>query len=114
VPIHDWTRVDAGIFHAFHHGWIEEISRSQCGHLAVLGQEYAAPADKPLTLAAYDAGLTLRAYVEPVAVGDPLPDMPLFREPTAHVFVPFGATYQRAFAVLPRRWSALLDKAKER
>src|SRR3954447_8617745 len=27
MPIHDWTRVDAGIFHAFHHGWIEELSR---------------------------------------------------------------------------------------
>src|SRR5262249_46294046 len=28
VPVHDWTRVDAGIFHAFHHGWIEEIARA--------------------------------------------------------------------------------------
>jgi hypothetical protein len=28
VPIHDWTRVDAGIFHAFHHSWIEEIARA--------------------------------------------------------------------------------------
>src|SRR5271165_4095812 len=27
MPIHDWTRVEAGIFHHFHHGWIEEISR---------------------------------------------------------------------------------------
>jgi hypothetical protein len=28
MPIHDWTRVDAGIFHDFHHGWIEEIKRA--------------------------------------------------------------------------------------
>jgi len=28
MPIHDWTRVDAGIFHAFHHGWIEELARA--------------------------------------------------------------------------------------
>src|ERR1700694_3311602 len=28
MPIHDWTRVDAGIFHHFHHGWIEEIKRA--------------------------------------------------------------------------------------
>jgi hypothetical protein len=28
VPIHDWTRVDAGIFHDFHHSWIEEIKRA--------------------------------------------------------------------------------------
>src|SRR5438067_1127319 len=26
MPVHDWTRVDAGIFHAFHHGWISAIS----------------------------------------------------------------------------------------
>jgi hypothetical protein len=28
MPIHDWTRVDAGIFHAFHHGWITDIARA--------------------------------------------------------------------------------------
>jgi hypothetical protein len=28
VPIHDWTRVDAGIFHDFHLSWIDEIKRS--------------------------------------------------------------------------------------
>jgi hypothetical protein len=25
MPIHDWTRVDAGIFHDFHHEWISTI-----------------------------------------------------------------------------------------
>src|SRR5437016_1212575 len=28
MPIHDWARVDAGIFHAFHHDWITDISRA--------------------------------------------------------------------------------------
>ena len=28
MPIHDWTRVPAGIFHDFHHGWIEEAKRA--------------------------------------------------------------------------------------
>ncbi|MCY2962340.1 MAG: DUF4058 domain-containing protein, partial [Planctomycetota bacterium] len=28
MPIHDWTRVDAGIFHDFHHAWIFEIKRT--------------------------------------------------------------------------------------
>src|SRR5262245_60256101 len=27
MPMHDWTRVEAGIFHAVHHGWIHEIAR---------------------------------------------------------------------------------------
>jgi hypothetical protein len=28
MPIHDWTKVEAGIFHAFHHGWITAISNA--------------------------------------------------------------------------------------
>jgi hypothetical protein len=28
MPLHDWTRVEAGIFHAFHHEWIAEIARA--------------------------------------------------------------------------------------
>lgn len=28
MPIHDWTRVDAGIFHHFHHEWISRITRA--------------------------------------------------------------------------------------
>jgi hypothetical protein len=26
MPIHDWTRVDSGLFHAFHHHWITTLS----------------------------------------------------------------------------------------
>ena len=25
MPVHDWTRVDAGLFHAFHHFWITTL-----------------------------------------------------------------------------------------
>src|SRR2546429_369776 len=25
MPIHDWTRVDAGLFHAFHQRWIHAL-----------------------------------------------------------------------------------------
>ncbi len=28
MPIHDWTRVKAGIFHDFHHEWISSIKRA--------------------------------------------------------------------------------------
>ena len=37
--------------------------------------------DKPLTVASYDAGSPQVAYVEPLACGDELPDMPLFLLP---------------------------------
>jgi hypothetical protein len=48
-------------------------------------EPFALPPDKPLTLAAYEAGPETVAYVEPVAVGDPLPDMPVFFAPGRHV-----------------------------
>jgi hypothetical protein len=75
----------------------------------VAGQDYAPPADQPLTLAAHETGLTVRAYVRPVAVGGSLPDMPLFLEPGAYVQVPLETTYQAAFAALPRRWQRVLE-----
>jgi hypothetical protein len=40
MPIHDWTRVDAGLFHAFHHGWIEELARAL--NRGVLPEDYFA------------------------------------------------------------------------
>ncbi len=67
------------------------------------------PKDTPLTLVAYECDLTTRAYIEPIAVGAPLPDMPLFLAPNAHVVVPLEATYQTAFAAMPRRWRAVLE-----
>src|SRR5262245_51681239 len=33
MPVHDWTRVTPGIFHHFHHSWIEEIMRALNGGL---------------------------------------------------------------------------------
>lgn len=70
---------------------------------------YRLPPDKPLTLVAYEAGDLVRAYVEPVAVGDALPDVPLFLEPNGCVMVPVEATYRTAFDVLPRRWRDVLQ-----
>jgi hypothetical protein len=64
--------------------------------------------DKPLTLAAYESALTVRAYVESVAVGEVLPGMPLFLEPGAHMQLPLEATYQAAWGVVPRRWRRVL------
>jgi hypothetical protein len=75
----------------------------------IADDSYRAPADKPLTLAAYSAGLTKRAYVEPVEVGDALPDMPLFLEPSSYVSVPLEKTYQAAWDGVPRRWQKVLE-----
>jgi hypothetical protein len=73
------------------------------------GGGFEPPADARLTLVAYDAGVPTTAYVEPVAVGDAMPDMPLFLEPGEYVPVPLEATYQAAWRGVPRRWRDVLE-----
>lgn len=75
----------------------------------VAGQGYTQPVDKPLTLAAYDAGAGVRAYVVSVGVADVLVDMPLFLGPRQHVELPLEETYQVAYESVPRRWRAVLE-----
>jgi hypothetical protein len=60
------------------------------------------PADKPLTVVGYDAGESLTAYVDPVAVGDQLPDAALFLAPGWYVNIPLEATYEVSWSVTPR------------
>jgi hypothetical protein len=57
-------------------------------------EDFELPADQRLTLAAYDAGPPAIAYVEPVAVGDALPGMPIFLKPDFYVPAPLDVTYQ--------------------
>lgn len=225
MPAHDWTQVDAGIFHAFHHDWITDLARTL--NRGILPEDYYAlpeqhaagfgpdvltlqgaqaeerdsespapslggagllvaapklvpidetdmefyrrkqnliavrhvsgdrvvamieivspgnkaarnalrsfiekaaelldqrihllivdllpPSGKTLAAASYETALTVRAYVCPFAVGDPLPEMPLFLEPNGCVQVPLEATYQAAFSAMPRRVRRLLERAE--
>jgi hypothetical protein len=214
MPIHDWTRVVAGIFHDFHSAWITEIrnrlntgllpddyyalseqiagslgpdvrtrraevdchtlkqrqvvirhvsnhrivalveivsagNRGSCNdfrsfltksvgaiakgiHLLIvdlfppgkrdpqgvhvslwqelMGEPPEPPPNKLLTLAAYDAGSVTTAYVNPIEVGDVLPEMPLFLDPEEYVNVPLESTYQSAYAGVPRFYRAILER----
>ncbi len=69
------------------------------------------PEGRPLTLVAYECELTTRAFIETIAVGQPLPDMPLFLKPNGCVMIPLETAYQAAFAVLPKRWRTVLETA---
>lgn len=73
-------------------------------------EPFELPPDKPLTLAAYTAGPVLTAYIEPVAVGDVLPDMPVFLTPTYYVPCPLEATYQAAWSVYPAPLKGPLER----
>ncbi len=66
-------------------------------------EPYTPPANRPLTLASYEAGAVSRAFIEPAAVGDALRDMPLFLVPGGYVSVPLEATYTSAFDGISRR-----------
>jgi hypothetical protein len=64
-------------------------------------EPFQLPPDKPLTAAAYAAGTETVAYVEPLAVGDLLPDMPIFLTADRYVPCPLEATYQTAWSLFP-------------
>lgn len=73
------------------------------------GDSFHLPEERRLTLAAYECAGSTRAYIEPIAVGDALPDMPLFLKPDGCVMVPLEATYTTAFDCLPGRWREVLQ-----
>ena len=73
------------------------------------GDGYQPPPDQPLTLVAYTVGRTTTAYVEPIAVGSVLPDMPLFLDPSYYVNVPLEQTYLAAWRGVPERWRRVIE-----
>lgn len=73
---------------------------------------FALPQGRPLTVAAYQAAPLKTAYVEPIAVGQALPDMPLFLHEVHHVYVPLEETYQTTWNLLPRELKSLLESSK--
>jgi hypothetical protein len=210
MPLHDWTRVDDGIFHAFHVAWIPLIQKAlnggllpegfyalaeqhagrsiadvltlharrrslairhvsghrlvalieiispankdrrshveefvdkaesalhrgvhvllvdllppgphdPCGiHGALLqrledsDEPYDLPAAEPATLASYVAGPVVEVYLEHLAVGTLLPEMPLFLHPERYINVPLEPTYQSAYAGMPAFWRNVLEDA---
>jgi hypothetical protein len=71
--------------------------------------EFEPTVDRPLTVASYDAGPLPASYVEPAAVGDVLPEMPLFLRPDSYVPTPLEATYQAAWDVFPAALKGLVE-----
>jgi hypothetical protein len=86
------------------HGLHDAIWRLHCDG------RFVPPADRHLTLVAYECELAVtHAYIEPIAPGDTLPDMPVFLQPDNCVMIPLETTYTDAFRVQPDRWRALLE-----
>ncbi len=70
---------------------------------------YDLPVAEPLTLASYAAGPPVKAYVEHLAVGGALPEMPLFLHAERYVPVPLDAPYQAAYGGVPTFWREVLE-----
>lgn len=59
------------------------------------------PPDKPLTLVSDQTGSDFVAHIEPVAVDDTMPDMPLFLDGDLYTPVPLESTYMTTWDVSP-------------
>ena len=80
--------------------------RDPCGiHKAIWDEieeeEFTFPEGKDRILASYETEGQRAAYVEPVAVGDELPDMPLFLTNALHIRVPLELTYRATWDASP-------------
>jgi hypothetical protein len=72
-------------------------------------ERYLLPPGKPLTLASYVAERLPQAYLEHLAVGSPLIEMPLFLNPDRYINLPLESTYQAAYCGMPAFWRDVLD-----
>lgn len=68
--------------------------------------------EKPLTLAAYVADVPKTAYVEPIGVGQVLPDMPAYLAPDCYVPVPLEATYETTWRSCPKDMRDLVERGE--
>ena len=64
-------------------------------------EDFTFPPGNDRLIVSYETGARRAAYIEPVAVGDKLPAMPLFLTNTVFIEVPLEPTYQARWKALP-------------
>ena len=75
-------------------------------------QPFELPPGLDRLLMSYQAGREKVAYIEPLAVGDTMPDMPLFLTPHLHVKIPLETTYGTTWNVLPEQLRSAVTTGK--
>jgi hypothetical protein len=75
----------------------------------IFEEEFTFPEGKDRTLASYETGGELAAWVEPIAVGDRLPEMPLFLTAGVHIPAPLESTYQAAWEAAPEDFRTAVE-----
>ena len=77
--------------------------------LAEIGTEdYRLDSGRPLTAVAYVGGAVVEAFVAHFAVGEPIPQMPLFLTRENYVRVPLEAAYMAAWEDVPPQYQEVL------
>jgi hypothetical protein len=72
-------------------------------------KDFAFPDGKDRILASYETGEVRAYYVEPIGVGDILPDMPLFLRNGWQVPVPLESTYQTTWNTSPEDFRVAVE-----
>jgi len=68
--------------------------------------------ERPLTTVAYTSGADLvDAFVNHFAVGEPIPEMPLFLTREHFIRVPLEATYMAAWEDVPPQYQEILQRS---
>ncbi len=75
-------------------------------------EPFELPKDKPLTLVSYSAEIPFTAYVEPVAVGDRLAEMPIFLTPKTYISAPLEESYQTTWDNCPETMREIVESAQ--
>lgn len=84
--------------HGIHRALLNEIGT----------EDYVLASGRPLTAAAYIGGAIVEAFVEHFAVGEPIPQMPLFLTRENYVRVPLEASYMAAWGDVPEQYQEVL------
>ena len=71
---------------------------------------YSLPPETPLTFAAYCAGIDPEAFVSPIAVGESLPELPIFLSADFYIPLELEPTYMEAWAAVPKYWKDEISK----
>jgi hypothetical protein len=75
----------------------------------ILEEDFVFPPGKDRVLASYEVAGEKTAYVEPVGVGDVLPDMALFLVPGVHVRVPLESTCRATWDASPEEMRTAVE-----
>jgi hypothetical protein len=72
-------------------------------------EEYVLDRARPLTAVAYTAGARVGVFAAHFAVGESVPQMPLFLTSEDYVYVPLEAAYMAAWKDVPPQYQAILS-----